>query len=92
MENYARPRVIRGTRAKPLPLLPSGSGGVHSRSLHEARGLTTTHATTGQVSLKFSVQDVLSSVERPLIPACPAAGSRPRSGDRYGPGQSAGQS
>jgi hypothetical protein len=47
MENYARPRVIRGTRAKPLPLLPSGSGGVHSRPLHEARSLTTTHANTG---------------------------------------------
>src|ERR1700730_1667600 len=41
---YARPRVIRGTRAKPLPLLPSGPGGVHSRPLHEARSLTTTHA------------------------------------------------
>ena len=37
---YARPRVIRGTRAKPLPLLPSGPGGVHSRPLHEARSLT----------------------------------------------------
>jgi len=40
----ARPRVIRGTRAKPLPLLPSGPGGVHSRPLHEARSLTTYHA------------------------------------------------
>ena len=37
---YARPRVIRGTRAKPLPLLPSGPGGVYSRPLHEARSLT----------------------------------------------------
>src|SRR5579863_7686635 len=45
-ENYARPRVIRGTRAKPLPLLPSGPGGVHSRPLHEARSLTTIHANT----------------------------------------------
>jgi len=44
--NYARPRVIRGTRTKPLPLLPSGSGGVHSRPLHEARSLTTNHANT----------------------------------------------
>src|SRR4051794_31594649 len=37
---YARPRVIRGTRAKPLPLLPSGPGGVCSRPLHGAQGLT----------------------------------------------------
>src|SRR5258708_39673533 len=43
-EYYARPRVIRGTRVKPLPLLPSGPGGVCSRPLHEARSLTTTHA------------------------------------------------
>src|SRR5580693_4384436 len=42
--NYARPRVIRGTRVKPLPLLPSGPGGVRGRPLHEARGLTTFHA------------------------------------------------
>src|SRR5271170_1933515 len=45
-ESYARPRVIRGTRTKPLPLLPSGPGGVHSRPLHEARSLTTIHANT----------------------------------------------
>jgi hypothetical protein len=38
---FARPRVIRGTQAKPLPLLPSGPGGVYSRPLHEAQGLTT---------------------------------------------------
>src|SRR3954454_15159464 len=36
----ARPRVIRGTRAKSLPLLPSGPGGVYNRPLHEARSLT----------------------------------------------------
>src|SRR3954467_13906587 len=36
----ARPRVIRGTQAKPLPLLPSEPGGVCSRPLHEARSLT----------------------------------------------------
>src|SRR3954447_12731172 len=36
----ARPRVIRGTQVKPLPLLPSGPGGVCSRPLHEARGLS----------------------------------------------------
>src|ERR1019366_8681805 len=42
--DYARPRVIRGTRVKPLPLLPSGPGGVRGRPLHEARGLTTFHA------------------------------------------------
>ncbi len=41
---YARPRVIRGTRVKPLPLLPSGPGGVCSRPLHEARSLTTSNA------------------------------------------------
>src|ERR1035438_1493877 len=39
-DNYARPRVIRGTRTAPLPLLPSGPGGVCSRPLHEARDLT----------------------------------------------------
>ena len=44
---YARPRVIRGTRAKPLPLLPSGPGGVCSRPLHGARSLTSTHPNTG---------------------------------------------
>src|SRR3954452_21012532 len=38
--HYARPRGIRGTQAKPLPLLPSGPGGVCSRPLHGARGLT----------------------------------------------------
>jgi hypothetical protein len=36
----ARPRVIRGTRAKSLPLLPSGPGGVYNRPLHEAQSLT----------------------------------------------------
>src|SRR5579872_4569942 len=36
----ARPRVIRGTRAAPLPLLPSGPGGVCGRPLHGARDLT----------------------------------------------------
>ena len=40
---HARPRVIRGTRAKPLPLLPSGPGGVYDRPLHEARSLTTSN-------------------------------------------------
>ena len=38
---FARPRVIRGTRAKSLPLLPSEPGGVYDRPLHEARSLTT---------------------------------------------------
>src|SRR5580704_14185716 len=42
----ARPRVIRGTRAAPLPLLPSGPGGVCSRPLHGARDLTNTHPST----------------------------------------------
>src|SRR6185437_2702879 len=36
----ARPRVIRGTRAKSLPLLSSEPGGVCNRPLHEARSLT----------------------------------------------------
>src|SRR5580698_286105 len=44
--SYARPRVIRGTRIKPLPLLPSGPGGVHSHPLHEARSLIIHHAST----------------------------------------------
>src|SRR3954464_10281018 len=39
-QKNARPRVIRGTRTAPLPLLPSGPGGVCSRPLHEARDLT----------------------------------------------------
>src|SRR5438876_8013383 len=39
----ARPRVIRGTRTAPLPLLPSGPGGVCSRPLHGARDLTSIH-------------------------------------------------
>src|SRR6185312_12155690 len=43
-DGNARPRVIRGTHAKPLPLLPSGPGGVCGRALHEARSLTNTHA------------------------------------------------
>src|SRR5947207_2004414 len=46
LRKYARPRVIRGTRVKPLPLLPSGPGGVCSRPLHEARSLTTSYATS----------------------------------------------
>ena len=37
MESYARPRVIRGTRTKPLPLLPSGpGGGSQPLPLHES--------------------------------------------------------
>jgi hypothetical protein len=39
-----RMRAIRGTRTKPLPLLPSGPGGVHSHPLHEAWSLTTSTA------------------------------------------------
>ena len=44
---HARPRGIRGTRAAPLPLLPSGPGGVCGRPLHGARDLTTNHRSTG---------------------------------------------
>src|SRR5207244_3038886 len=43
----ARPRVIRGTRTAPLPLLPSGPGGVCSRPLHGARDLTSIHRSMG---------------------------------------------
>src|SRR5205823_4603460 len=39
----ARPRVIRGTRTAPLPLLPSGPGGVCGRPLHGARDLSRIH-------------------------------------------------
>src|ERR1019366_8852873 len=39
-DNYARPRVIRGTRTAPLPLLPSGPGGVCARPLPEPGDLT----------------------------------------------------
>ena len=46
----ARPRVIRGTQAKPLPLLPSGPGGVCGRPLHGARSLTSTHPSTALAS------------------------------------------
>src|SRR5262245_65645661 len=42
----ARPRVIRGTRTAPLPLLPSGPGGVCGRPLHGARDLTRNHRIT----------------------------------------------
>ena len=49
---YARPRVIRGTRVKPLPLLPSGPGGVCSRPLHEARSLTTSHASSFEIATR----------------------------------------
>src|ERR1035438_10045304 len=44
---YARPRVIRGTRTAPLPLLPSGPGGVCSRPLHGARDLTSIYRSMG---------------------------------------------
>src|SRR5580700_11091654 len=42
---YAKLRVIRGTRVKPLPLLPSRPGGVCSRPLHGARDLTISRLT-----------------------------------------------
>ena len=43
----ARPRVIRGTRTAPLPLLPSGPGGVCGRPLHGARDLTSIYRSMG---------------------------------------------
>src|ERR1017187_1926253 len=46
-DSYARPRVIRGTRTAPLPLLPSGPGGVCGRPLHEARDLTSIYRNMG---------------------------------------------
>src|ERR1017187_9396112 len=45
-DQYARPRVIRGTRTAPLPLLPSGPGGVCGRPLHGARDLTSIYRST----------------------------------------------
>src|ERR1022692_1792986 len=52
---YARPRVIVGTRTAPLPLLPSGPGGVCSRPLHGARNLTSIYRSTGKSgTLRFA--------------------------------------
>jgi hypothetical protein len=65
---YARPRVIRGTRVKPLPLLPSGPGGVCSRPLHEARSLTTKRAkeskSTGRPA-RINTTPAIRSRDRP---------------------------
>ena len=62
---YARPRVIRGTQVEPLPLLPSGPGGVRGRPLHEARSLTF------NASRSAMYQDVL-----PARPALATPGQR----------------
>ena len=50
---FNRPRVIRGTQESPLPLLPSGSGGVRSYPLHEARSLSTHGSILGLVEVLF---------------------------------------
>src|SRR5512140_1264689 len=50
----ARPRVIRGTRAAPLPLLPSGPGGVCGRPLHGARDLTSIYPSMQGVFCRLS--------------------------------------
>src|SRR5262249_43762979 len=55
----ARPRVIRGTRVKPLPLLPSGPGGVRSRPLHEARSLTFYRIKSGRGWRRFILYSVI---------------------------------
>ena len=55
-----RPRVIRGTRVKPLPLLPSGPRGVCSRPLHEARGLSLYASKPGR--LRASLISCLRSI------------------------------
>ena len=50
---FIRPRVIRGTQESPLPLLPSGSGGVRSYPLHEARSLSFNGSISGLVEDDF---------------------------------------
>src|SRR5579875_2444008 len=70
---FARPRVIRGTQAKPLPLLPSGPGGVYSRPLHEARSLTTHYVSSGPnetcaVGRSYVRGSLVSSTARSLSP------------------------
>ena len=72
---YARPRVIRGTRAKPLPLLPSGPGGVYSRPLHEARSLTTSMLACGVGKTSSVVSDIRRYAHRPPR-ACSSAGTQ----------------
>ena len=45
--------MIRGTQESPLPLLPSGSGGVRSYPLHEARSLSNHGSILGLVEVYF---------------------------------------
>ncbi len=56
MKIFAKPRVIRGTQGKSLPLLPSGPGGVRDRLLHGARNLT-----------NFTLPDVYNGGNMPLL-------------------------
>src|ERR1035441_4122001 len=86
-ECLARPRVIRGTQAKPLPLLPSGPGGVYSRPLHEARSLTNhnlsirLHLCEPRTACSFSASRVLGIglgwrvSGRGAVACCGAAGT-----------------
>src|SRR5580692_4678380 len=62
----ARPRVIRGTRTAPLPLLPSGPGGVCSRPLHGARDLTSIYRSTQVRQRRFWKSEVGAQRRRGL--------------------------
>src|ERR1017187_2309979 len=59
---HARPRVIRGTQAKPLPLLPSGPGGVCSRPLHGARSLTIHYFTAPPAPATMKVRPMIKAL------------------------------
>jgi hypothetical protein len=81
--------VIRGTQVKPLPLLPSGPGGVCSRPLHEARSLTNNYLIKspiltheGRVRLSW----VPSNARWLLVPALclPVAGAQQTGNIRLG--------
>ena len=68
-DGTARPRVIRGTRVKPLPLLPSGPGGVYSRPLHGARSLTRDHCSRTVIqSLGAGILNAVTPTQ-PIVPA-----------------------
>src|ERR1017187_542139 len=66
---YARPRVIRGTRTAPLPLLPSGPGGVCGRPLHGARDLTSIYRSTRAGENRVQSRDRQGALEsgRPSV-------------------------
>ena len=64
---FNRPRVIRGTQESPLPLLPSGSGGVRSYPLHEARSLSIHGSILGLVEVLFCALNWVDRVPRNLL-------------------------